>query len=134
MQRIGIFVAALVACVVVAGVVVHQRWIHPGIIPPASEVTFRDAAGTAKVIPASAAPVVSAISWISDHQTGWQFSLASYAPHDVISCDTFHVNLGDHSLVLNYARRKGAFVQVTRALSDEEDRFWRDIVARINET
>ena len=135
MKSIVISVAALVACVVVAGAVVHQRWIHPRIIAPASEVTFRDTAGAARVIPASAPPVVSVISWITDHQTGWQFSFASYAPHDVISCDTFHVNLGDHSLVLNYARQRGhAYVEVTRTLSDEEDRFWRDIITRIKRT
>ena len=135
MKRLVFVGVALVACIVAAGLVVHQRWIHPHLIPAAGEITFRDTAGAAKVVPASAPPVVSAMSWVSDHQTAWQLSFASYAPHDVISCDTFHLNLGDHSLVLNYARQRGhTFVEVTRTLSDQEDRFWRDIITRIKET
>ena len=136
MKRFVVFFAvALVGCVFAFGLFIRQRWVHPRIIQPTGEVTFLDNAGATKVIAASAAPVESAISWITDHQTEWQLSFASYTPHDVIRSDTFHVNLGDHSLVLNYARQRGhAFVQITRALSDDEDHFWRDIITRIKET
>jgi hypothetical protein len=124
----------VLACCAVAGVLVHHRWVRPRIIPPRGDVTFRENGGTGTAIPASSREVVSIISWVGAHQTGWHLSFVTYAPHATLSSDTFHINVGDNFLVLNYARHEGdSFVELVRDLPAEEQLFWRGVIGRIKQ-
>jgi hypothetical protein len=101
------------ACCAVAAVLIHHRWVRPKLIPPRGDITFRENGGPGTAIPASSPEVASIISWIGAHQTGWHLSFVTYAPHATLSSETFHINVGDNFVVLNYARHEGhSFVEL----------------------
>jgi hypothetical protein len=132
--KLTLGIIIVLACCAVAGVLVHLRWVRPRLIPPRGDITFREGGGPGTAIPASAPEVASIISWVGSHQTGWHLSFVTYAPHATLTSDTFHINIGDNFVVLNYARREGdSFVELVRDLPAEEKLFWRDIISRIKQ-
>jgi len=131
-MKLTLGIIIVLACCAVAGVLVHHRWVRPRIISPRGDVMFREAGGPATAIPVSSREITSIISWIGSHQTGWHLSFVTYAPHATLSSDTFHINVGDNFMVLNYARHAGhSFVELVRDLPSEEQLFWRSVINRI---
>ena len=129
--------ALLVATLVVAtvAVVAITAWFHAGthpqFVPPNGEVVVRKHDTVQRSFPAESREADEILIWFLDHQGGWSTSFVTYAPNTTISCDTFHVNLLDGSIVLNYLRhRPSTWMQITRSLTAEEEAFWRDYASR----
>jgi hypothetical protein len=135
-MKLTLGIIIVLACCAVAGGLVHHSWVRPRLIPPRGDTTFREGGGgPGTAIPASSPEVASIISWIHSHQTGWHLSFVTYAPHATLSSDTFHINVGDNFVVLNYARHEGdSFVELVRDLPAEEQLFWRGVISRIKQS
>ena len=121
--------------VTVVAVVAVASWFyagtHPQFVPSDGEVAVREHGSVLRSFPAESAQADEIIVWFQQHQTGWSISFVTYAPKTTISCETFHINLLDGSIILNYLRhRPSVWMQITRALTPEEETFWRDYASR----
>jgi hypothetical protein len=135
-MKARLLVAPLI--VVVFGVVVIAAWFHAGthpqFVPPNGEVVVRGYDTGQRSFPAESARADEIVIWFNDHQAGWSTSFATYAPKTTISGDTFHINLLDDRIVLNYLRhRPSVWMQITRTLTPEEQAFWRNYASRTPE-
>ena len=130
--------AALIALLVlsigaVAAIWIHHAWTTPYVLQPQDEITLKEDGAPIAKSPPGSSEAESVISWIREHPTGWKLSFVTYAPHTKISCDTFDLNILEHSLVLNYARWKGSsrWIEIVRDLSTEEQSFWQLAIDRL---
>jgi hypothetical protein len=132
--KLTLGIIIVLGCCAAGAVLLHHAWVRPHLISPHRGIAFGDGGAPAILVAASSPEVASIMSWIDSHQTGWHFSVDTYAPHATLSCDTFHINVGDSFVVLNYARHQGhAFVELVRDLPPEEQIFWRGIIARLKQ-
>ncbi len=127
-------IVVVVICCAVAAVLVHNRWVQPHLILPSGDVTFRENGGPGTAIPASSPEIGSIMSWVDTHQTGWRLSVFTYAPHVTLVSDTFHINVGDDFVILNYARHRGRFfVELVRHLPVDDQPFWHNVISRLKQ-
>jgi hypothetical protein len=127
----------LVAAFVITAVAVAAigSWLyagtHPQFVPADGDVVVRERGSVLRSFPAESAQADEIIIWFQQHQTGWSMSFVSYAPKTTISCETFHINLLDGSIILNYLRhRPSVWMQITRTLTSEEKAFWSSFASR----
>jgi hypothetical protein len=133
-MKVTLGIIIVLACCAVGAVLLHYRWVRPHLISPHGGITFREGGGPGIPIAASSPEVASIMSWIDAHQTGWHLSFVTYAPHATLSSDTFHINVGDNFVVLNYARHEGhSFVELVRDLPSQEQLFWRGVISRLKQ-
>ncbi|HEV2047153.1 MAG TPA: hypothetical protein VGQ95_11215, partial [Chthoniobacterales bacterium] len=133
-MKLTLGIIIVLASCAVAGFLLHHRWVRPHLISPRGDITFREGGSPGIAIAASSPEVAYIVSWIDTHQTGWHLSFVTYAPHATLSSDTFHINVGDNFLVLNYARHEGhSFVELVRDLPAEDQLFWRSVISRIKQ-
>jgi hypothetical protein len=132
-MKARLLVATLIAAF--AAVIAIAAWFyagtHPQFVPPNGEVVVRSRYAVQRSFPAESREADEILTWFLDHQGGWSTSFVTYAPKTTISCDTFHINLLDGSIVLNYLRhRPSVWMQITHALTPEEEAFWRNHASR----
>jgi hypothetical protein len=134
-MRVALTALFALAIGIVAAVRIHRAWTTPRLVQPQDEIILKESGATVAKVPAGSSETTSVVSWIREHPTGWKLSFITYAPHTTLSCDTFHLNIERHSLVLNYARRKGSsrWIQIVRDLSAEEQSFWESTIDRLRD-